>query len=84
MTVAGGTGAAQVFGVVHAHAGRALHQRFDNQSADRSAVFGEQGIECVGGADSDIACAFAGFGQRCIRRRCSQRCEQQRRVGFTI
>ena len=52
--VAQGAGKAQVFRVVHRHAGGALDQRFDDQGGDAFAVAFEVRFQRGGGAAGDI------------------------------
>ena len=55
-------GEAQVFGVVHHHAGGALDERLDDQRGGLVSVFGQVGVEGGGGAAGDVDGALARRG----------------------
>ena len=56
--------AREVVRVVHRHAGRALHQRLDDQRRDRRVVAREVRVERVRRALGDVARRFAGGAPR--------------------
>jgi hypothetical protein len=49
VTIAQGAGEAQIFRVIHRHAGRALNQRFDDQRSNFFAMLFEVLFQCACG-----------------------------------
>jgi hypothetical protein len=81
VVVAQAAGAAQVFGVVHGHAGGALHQRLDDERRDFGVVLGEGGFQRDGGRHGDVPCRLSFPGQAPVGAGHAVAGAQQRRVG---
>jgi len=80
--VAKGAGAAQVFGVVHRHAGGALHQRLDDQRRSLGVMPLQVLLQRLRAADGEVMRTLACLGKPPVRTGHSAAGPQQRRVGI--